>query len=121
MEDELVEEAKSKLHSTTSQAIEVGQRMGAKFTLLTHFSQRYAKLPRLNASFTKDIGIAFDNMQVRVNSVKPLFIIPICIVFPQMSFIYSGPYTYDTFKAILQLLFSFFYSFFFSQPLQNDG
>lgn len=76
MEDDLVEEAKSKMHSTTSQAIEIGQRMGAKFTLLTHFSQRYAKLPRLNTNFTKDIGIAFDNMQVRVNSVKPLFISP---------------------------------------------
>jgi len=90
LEDELVEEAKSKLHSTTSQAIEVGQRMGAKFTLLTHFSQRYAKLPRLNASFTKDVGIAFDNMQVRMNSLKPLFIIPIFIVFPQVSFIYCS-------------------------------
>jgi ribonuclease Z len=76
LEDELLEEAKSKLHSTTSQAIEVGQRMGAKFTLLTHFSQRYAKLPRLNASFTKDVGIAFDNMQVSVNASTPLIFIP---------------------------------------------
>jgi ribonuclease Z len=64
MEDELLGEAEYKLHSTTSQAIEVGLRMGAKFTLLTHFSQRYAKLPLLNANFTKDVGIAFDNMQV---------------------------------------------------------
>jgi hypothetical protein len=76
LEDELLEEAKSKLHSTTSQAIEVGQRMGAKFTLLTHFSQRYAKLPRLNASFTKDVGIAFDNMQVGGNASTPLTFIP---------------------------------------------
>ncbi|XP_021942472.1 ribonuclease Z, mitochondrial-like [Zootermopsis nevadensis] len=64
MEDELLEEAQTKLHSTTSQAIEMGQRMGAKFTLLTHFSQRYARLPRFNANFTKDVGVAFDNMQV---------------------------------------------------------
>lgn len=113
LEDELLEEAKSKLHSTTSQAIAVGQRMGAKFTLLTHFSQRYAKLPRLNASFTKDVGIAFDNMQVRVNSVKPLFFIPICIAFPQVSFIYSARYKFDTFKAFLQLLLDFVYGFFF--------
>jgi hypothetical protein len=108
-----VEEAKSKLHSTTSQAIEVGQRMGAKFTLLTHFSQRYAKLPRLNASFTKDVGIAFDNMQVRVNSVKPLFIIPVCIVSPQVSFICSAHYKFDTSKTFLRLLLAFMYSFFF--------
>lgn len=64
MEDELMREAQSKLHSTTSQAIKAGLQMGAKFTLLTHFSQRYAKLPRLNDNFTKDVGIAFDNMQV---------------------------------------------------------
>ncbi|XP_069692325.1 ribonuclease Z, mitochondrial isoform X2 [Periplaneta americana] len=72
MEDELVAEARSKLHSTTSQAIEVGHRMEAKFILLTHFSQRYAKLPRLNANFTKDVGIAFDNMQVSLGEVPLL-------------------------------------------------
>lgn len=64
MEDELKNEAIVKMHSTTSQAIEIGQRMNAKFTLLTHFSQRYAKLPRFNDNFTENIGIAFDNMMV---------------------------------------------------------
>lgn len=72
MEDELMREAQSKLHSTTSQAIKAGLQMGAKFTLLTHFSQRYAKLPRLNANFTKDVGIAFDNMQVRLGELPLL-------------------------------------------------
>ncbi|KAK0552831.1 hypothetical protein OC846_001402 [Tilletia horrida] len=34
-------------HSTFAQAIDVGRRAGAACTLLTHFSQRYPKLPRL--------------------------------------------------------------------------
>lgn len=64
MEDELHQEAIIKMHSTTSQAIDVGTKMNAKFILLTHFSQRYAKLPRFNDNFTDNVGIAFDNMMV---------------------------------------------------------
>lgn len=64
MEDELAQEAIIKMHSTTSQAIDVGRKMNAKNILLTHFSQRYAKLPRFNDNFTENIGIAFDNMMV---------------------------------------------------------
>lgn len=65
MEDELAHEAVIKMHSTTSQAIDIGKRMNAKHILLTHFSQRYAKLPRFNDNFGENVGIAFDNMQVR--------------------------------------------------------
>lgn len=65
MEDGLEEEARKKKHSTTSEAIEVGRAMGAKFTLLTHFSQRYAKIPLFNDKFSASVGIAFDNMRVR--------------------------------------------------------
>jgi len=53
-----------KTHSTTSQAIEVGRLMGAKFTLLTHFSQRYAKIPVFGDQFRDNVGVAFDNMRV---------------------------------------------------------
>lgn len=67
MEDELTHEAITKMHSTTSQAIEIGNKMNAKYIMLTHFSQRYAKLPRLNDSFTSYVGISFDNMQVGRN------------------------------------------------------
>lgn len=66
MEDELAHEAVSKMHSTTSQAIAIGQKMKAKHILLTHFSQRYAKLPRFNDNFAANVGIAFDNMQVGI-------------------------------------------------------
>lgn len=64
MEDELASEAVIKMHSTTSQAIDIGLKMRAKFILLTHFSQRYAKLPRFDDNFAENVGIAFDNMQV---------------------------------------------------------
>lgn len=65
MEDELSGEALIKMHSTTSQAIDIGRKMKAKFTLLTHFSQRYAKIPNLTNHY-EDVGVAFDNMQVRM-------------------------------------------------------
>lgn len=63
MEDELEEDAKLKTHSTTSQAIQVGKDMNARQTLLTHFSQRYAKVPLLD-ELPLHVGIAFDNMKV---------------------------------------------------------
>ncbi|KAK8201713.1 hypothetical protein IWZ01DRAFT_505018 [Phyllosticta capitalensis] len=44
-EDGLIKDAKAKRHSTTSEALGVGARMRAKCVLLTHFSQRYQKLP----------------------------------------------------------------------------
>nr|CAD7262484.1 unnamed protein product [Timema shepardi] len=72
MEDELQKEARYKLHSTTSQAIQVGLDMEARFTLLTHFSQRYAKLPRFSENFSSKVGIAFDNMQVRFSDLPLL-------------------------------------------------
>lgn len=63
MEDELEDDAKLKTHSTTSQAIQVGKDMNARQTLLTHFSQRYAKVPLLD-ELPLHVGIAFDNMKV---------------------------------------------------------
>ena len=38
--------------------------MKAKFTLLTHFSQRYAKVPLKYGEFSDKVGLAFDNMRV---------------------------------------------------------
>lgn len=64
MEDELVAEAKLKMHSTVSQAINQGVEMNAKYTILTHFSQRYAKLPRIESTMNQNVAIAFDNMLV---------------------------------------------------------
>lgn len=65
MEDQLVSEARRKRHSTMSQAINIGKKMNAKFTILTHFSQRYAKIPYMpNNDLPSNVGIAFDNMEV---------------------------------------------------------
>ena len=48
-DDELLGDAKAKKHSTTSEALGVGERMNAKAVVLTHFSQRYQKIPVLQA------------------------------------------------------------------------
>ncbi|XP_034830512.1 ribonuclease Z, mitochondrial isoform X2 [Maniola hyperantus] len=75
MEDELADEARTKMHSTTSQAIAIGKQMGAKYTVLTHFSQRYARLPRLNSHILNDnnsVGISFDNMQITTSDLELL-------------------------------------------------
>lgn len=74
MEDDLENEARLKMHSTTSQAIAMGQEMEAKFILLTHFSQRYAKVPRFSDKFSSNVGIAFDNMQVRLTDLPKLLL-----------------------------------------------
>ncbi|KAL1494480.1 hypothetical protein ABEB36_010074 [Hypothenemus hampei] len=85
MEDELATEAVYKMHSTTSQAIEVGRLMQARHVILTHFSQRYAKLPRFNDNFADNVCIAFDNMQVRVEELPliPLFYPALKIMFAE--------------------------------------
>lgn len=74
MEDDLADEAKLKMHSTISQAIQQGQAMNAKHIILTHFSQRYAKLPRLsmnedNTCSMSNVSIAFDNMQISLDDL----------------------------------------------------
>lgn len=46
-DDELQGDAKAKKHSTTSEALGVAAHMNAKAVVLTHFSQRYQKIPVL--------------------------------------------------------------------------
>ena len=54
-----------------------GKLMGAKFTMLTHFSQRYAKMPLLaEIEGQPNVGIAFDTMSVNprtFNLIPSLF------------------------------------------------
>ncbi|XP_054731116.1 ribonuclease Z, mitochondrial [Anastrepha obliqua] len=78
MEDDLIDEAKQKMHSTISQAIAQGREMQAQHIILTHFSQRYAKLPRMQqlvggkeeADEMCNVAIAFDNMQVTLGDLE---------------------------------------------------
>ncbi|XP_038069577.1 zinc phosphodiesterase ELAC protein 2-like [Patiria miniata] len=76
LEDGLEAEAQKKRHSMISQAIDVGQQMGAKFTLLTHFSQRYPKIPFFDEQLSHRVGMAFDNMRVSLYQLDQL---PLCL------------------------------------------
>ncbi|KAM9000937.1 zinc phosphodiesterase ELAC protein 2 isoform X2 [Sarcophilus harrisii] len=83
LEDGLEEEAVEKTHSTTSQAIGVGVKMNAKFIMLNHFSQRYAKIPLFSPDFNEKVGIAFDHMRVGFGdfSTVPRLISPLKALF----------------------------------------
>lgn len=48
-DDELKGDAMAKKHSTTNEAIGVAAAMGARRVILTHFSQRYQKIPSINS------------------------------------------------------------------------
>ncbi|KAI1347685.1 hypothetical protein F5Y01DRAFT_294544 [Xylaria sp. FL0043] len=84
-DDELQGDAIAKKHSTMSEAIDVGRRMGARRILLTHFSQRYQKLPNIEDSMEipsnvettgdkakadKVILVAFDYMRVKLGDFR---------------------------------------------------
>lgn len=84
MEDELEDEAQLKMHSTVSQAIRQGDLMQAKYTILTHFSQRYAKLPRMDYDPAKKVGIAFDNMQVTMAELEKVH-----LLYPTLKLLFS--------------------------------
>lgn len=84
MEDELEDEAKVKMHSTTSQAIDIGKQMKAKFVILTHFSQRYAKIPLMSKVET-NVAIGFDNMEVTLNDLPTMHLMyePLKLMFSE--------------------------------------
>ncbi|KAK3610708.1 hypothetical protein CHS0354_028098 [Potamilus streckersoni] len=84
MADELIEEAKLKTHSTTSQALNIGHQMKAKFILLNHFSQRYAKIPMIDEQFSENVGISFDNMRVSLSELRA-----IPMLYPALQAIFS--------------------------------
>ena len=71
-EDDLQDEAVAKRHSTTSEAIEIGQKSKAFRTILTHFSQRYPCIPVWSNKFPKTIGFAFDFMTVNLADLVDL-------------------------------------------------
>lgn len=74
LEDTLANSAALKMHSTISQAIEQSEKMQAKYTVLTHFSQRYRVLPPINDDLikNKNIGIAFDYMEIVPDDLSKL-------------------------------------------------
>ena len=61
----LLADCKLKRHSTFTEAIEDGERMDAEFIMLTHFSQRYSKMPIFDEfEGKKNVGIAWDFLTV---------------------------------------------------------
>ncbi|QSZ34795.1 hypothetical protein DSL72_007653 [Monilinia vaccinii-corymbosi] len=72
-DDELQGDAIAKKHSTTSEAMDVGKRMGARRILLTHFSQRYQKIPVMDNEATDQVAIvAFDYMKVKISDFSKI-------------------------------------------------
>ncbi|XP_050231518.1 tRNAse Z TRZ4, mitochondrial isoform X2 [Mercurialis annua] len=65
-EDDLEDEAIAKNHSTTKEAIDVGNSGGAYRIILTHFSQRYPKVPVFDDTHMHNTCIAFDMMSVNM-------------------------------------------------------
>ncbi|KAH9320506.1 hypothetical protein KI387_015145 [Taxus chinensis] len=61
-EDNFVSHARAKRHSTISEALEVGQQMGAKHVILTHFSQRSPKIMRIGIPENQNVSFAYDGM-----------------------------------------------------------
>ena len=89
MEDGLENEALMKRHSTISQAVNIGVKAQANFTLLTHFSQRYSKIPLLpnksqNSVNFDTVGISYDFMSI---SLSQLTLLP--LFYPALSVMFS--------------------------------
>ena len=71
-EDGMEEEAVLKRHSTVGEAITIGDRMKVQNLILTHFSQRYPRIPPIQKEGEKvdfPIAIAFDYMRVKDGDV----------------------------------------------------
>lgn len=71
-DDSMRHEAIAKNHSTTMEAMEVGRSAGAYRIILTHFSQRYPKIPVFDETDMHNACIAFDLMSVNVADLPVL-------------------------------------------------
>lgn len=76
----LMDDARIKRHSTSREAIQVGKDMSAKFTILTHFSQRLPKIPYITDDFDEKVGFAFDNLSIKCPSQYARFPIMIPVL-----------------------------------------
>lgn len=76
-ENDKCDEAIIKKHSTLKEALGIASAMNARTTIMTHFSQRYPKLPMLKDVEGIDFaalntGFAVDLMQVRIGDIWKL-------------------------------------------------
>lgn len=84
-DNDLLDEALNKRHSTTREAVTAGASAGAFRTILTHFSQRYPKMPVVDESFTDRTCVAFDMMSLNIADlvVVPKLMAVLKILFPE--------------------------------------
>ena len=67
----LLNDATAKRHSTVGQAIEISEKMKASFTVLTHFSLRYQKMPPIvNEKIPANVAFAHDFMFVTPSNIQ---------------------------------------------------
>jgi ribonuclease Z len=71
LSDDLIESAIQKKHSTLSQAIQTGKDANAKFVILTHFSQRFPKIPVFGTE-QENVAFAFDYMSCSFDRIAEL-------------------------------------------------
>ncbi|KAH9618548.1 hypothetical protein KSS87_006548 [Heliosperma pusillum] len=71
-EDGMVDEAVARNHSTTKEAIEVGEAAGVYRIILTHFSQRYPKIPVFGDAHMHNTCIGFDMMSINLADLPVL-------------------------------------------------
>jgi len=69
-DDDMEAEAMSKRHSMTKEAVQTGVDARVYRTILTHFSQRYPKIPVWDHSFSARTGVAFDLMAVNFGHLE---------------------------------------------------
>ncbi|KAF6821077.1 tRNA processing endoribonuclease [Colletotrichum sojae] len=74
-DDDMMSDALAKKHSTMGEALDVADRMGARRVLLTHFSQRYARIPLVESRRTRTgadqvVLLALDQMRVKLGEFR---------------------------------------------------
>ncbi len=85
-EDILIDDAKAKMHCTIGEALKVASEMDSKFTIMTHFSCRYPKIPTalVDERVGPKVGVALDCMSIGLKDLHSL-----CIDLPVMKKIFS--------------------------------
>lgn len=71
-EDGMEDEALEKNHSTTLEAINVGMKADVYRIILTHFSQRYPKIPVFDKAHMSRTCIGFDLMSINAADLPML-------------------------------------------------
>jgi len=93
---DLIAEAKAKKHSTTPEAIDIANQAGVKALVLTHFSQRYPRVPKLDSSKPDNPAVVHPTM-------------PTMIAFDTMRYSFQDAERLSLFVPALQHLFESLY------------